>query len=153
MSLASLVHRKDVSIPQEPGADPIILSLRGLSLTDVRNLMNEGGATLANAYVQFTNGTATDETVPAILAKVLTETPDLIARTIATAAGEPDEWRSVRDAPMGTQLDLLMAIGELTFESDAAVKKLSAVVRGFATTAAQTSPTASANGAGQFEAK
>src|SRR5690606_9829538 len=49
--------------------------------------------------------------------------PDFVAEAVAMAAGEPDMADKVRKLPVGTQLEAIDAIMDLTFEAEGGVKK------------------------------
>lgn len=69
------------------------------------------------------------------LEKLLRELPDLAARIIATAAGEPEYWSNATHLPGPTQLEALAEIGRMTFTEPDSLKKfvqnLQAATRNF----------------------
>lgn len=117
------------------------ISVRGLSPADISALMKQdGGDALTALYARATTSIEPVE-MAALAAEILADIPQLVAHAIARAADEPDEWERVLDFPVGISMDLLLAIGELTFGSDVAVKKLLALASRYAPSASnQVSP-------------
>lgn len=138
MSLARGIPRRAVGLPNAEGDEPVSISVRGLSGLDIAAILREdGGAALAGLYVQLTTGETTAESVASVGLDMLAELPDLVAHIIARAADEPENWELVRGMPVGLQMDLLDAIGELTFASETARKKVLEAVLRFVTKPSQ----------------
>ena len=88
----------------------LILSQLG-SIEQVFNLVEEAGvknpSDLANVDIAEVGQ------------RLLVHMPEFIARVIAYAAHEPDQWDKVRHLPAPTQLECLKKIGALTFNDEA----------------------------------
>jgi hypothetical protein len=59
----------------------------------------------------------------AFLQKVVRELPSLVAKVIAIAADEPDEYSKVEKLPFPAQLEAVLAVGQMTFEDEDGLKK------------------------------
>lgn len=151
MSLTKLVPSKTVTVEDGEGGTET-LTVRGLSLVDIRGLMqDEGGAALAQLYRRLVGegGAAiTPEAVGEAIGEVLELLPELAAHAIARAVGEPDNWEAAMALPVGVQMDLLEAIAELTFKSDRASKKVWEVVSRYAKAQPPGRPSISKTGSG-----
>lgn len=62
------------------------------------------------------------EQLVGVLAGIVTKLPDLTAKVIAEAAGEPEHWEKVKSLPTPVQLDAVLQIGKLTFDGEDSVK-------------------------------
>jgi hypothetical protein len=58
-----------------------------------------------------------------LIAALLEKLPDLVAKIICIAAGEPGAEAQVRAMPFAVQMDALMAVSELTFVEADSLKK------------------------------
>lgn len=108
-----------------PGGDFI---LRGISFDKLARLMVAGNradieAVIEELSVAMNAADKKDEgALLDTLKGLLVKLPALAAKMIAICANEPDEWQKVEDLSMATQLDALLAIGRLTFNSEDAIK-------------------------------
>jgi hypothetical protein len=112
---------KDLVIPSEtikvPGGE---LAVRGLGLDSVVFLMRTHGASLQDVYARARAGELDPE---AIAASLFEESAVLAACIIACGCGEPEEFEKAMDLPAPTQIELLEAIGRMTFALEGGAKK------------------------------
>jgi hypothetical protein len=111
------VPRKDV--PTSGGT----FSVRGISLADLTAVFLAERHQLEAVYERVMNGSVSSDPEVAVL-QVLQSAPDVVARFIASANDEPDEWATVRDMPHADQLVLAIGVLEVTFESGGGVKNV-----------------------------
>jgi hypothetical protein len=111
------IPRKDV--PTSGGT----FSVRGVSLADLTEVFLAERHQLEAVYDRVMNGSVSSDPEVAVL-QVLQSAPDVVARLIASANDEPDEWATVRDMPLADQLVLALGVLEVTFESGGGVKKV-----------------------------
>lgn len=116
---------KDLVVPTETVevyGQPVVL--RGLTPADITRLLSSHRADL-DALVEEFNGKsgALDANAETMVMEFLQKMPALAAKVIAHAAGEPDEYEKVAALPFPVQIDMLMAVGRLTFEGPGSVKK------------------------------
>ncbi len=134
------------------------LEVGGISFHTLAQLFNQHGPTLALIYGQFVEAKGaqlTPQSFANILRVAMTDFSEVVHSGIAIACGEPDGAKTVARLPLPIQAELLEAVVELTFQSEADVKKLIEIVtRGMVGTAsamtALTAKTPSSNGAGSF---
>jgi len=138
---------KDWSLPTSsfplPGGGEI--AVRGVSAEQVAALVREDRDTLRAIYAQVTDrddvqqvaqavetGEETPDVagldMPDVANELLNTAPQLVAKVIAWAAGEPDQVEAARQIPMPSQLEILVEIGRLTFETTSPGKFLEAVI-------------------------
>lgn len=139
---------KEWSIPTTsfdlPGGGDI--AVRGLSVEQVVALVREDRDTLTSAFEAFTarddiaaaaKAMAEGEPAPEIdediavgdVASGLLETaPRLVAKIIAWAAGEHDAVEQAARLPFPLQLDILIEVGRLTFETTSPKKFMETVI-------------------------
>lgn len=110
----------------------VVAEVRGLSPADITNILVSVGDNLAGLFstaedfdeikVDTKNpDKAADQLLaawPKLVGSFATHLPDTLATIIANAADAPEEWEFVRDNyPMALQLEILVEIARLTFES------------------------------------
>lgn len=98
--------------------------VRGLGLDSIIHLICIQGAPLQAAYQKAEAGQLDVTAVAEIAATLMSESPVLVAHIIACGAGEPEEWAKVMAIPFAEQLELLEAIGRLTFALEGGPKKV-----------------------------
>lgn len=94
------------------------VAVRGLSFGDVTAILMEHGEEVVKMISEAqAAGTDQDQDqmVSAGMNYLLGEADVLLAKLIARAAGEPDSWPNVRNISAPKQLELLIAVFELTF--------------------------------------
>ena len=99
------------------------LTVRGINLFDIGEIFREHAAELENLYQDHI--VAGDELPPTQqLAQVLLKSaPEVVAKLIARACDAPTEVEKARTLPAMAQVQVLIAIAELTFHSEEEVKK------------------------------
>lgn len=112
---------KDLVIPSEtiqvPGGE---ITVRGLGLDSVIFLLRTHGGPLQEVYAKARAG----EIDPHALAgSLFEESATLAGCIIACAAGEPEEFEKAVALPAPTQVELLEAVGRLTFALEGGAKK------------------------------
>lgn len=135
MALNFSIPKKTVSLPDGDGGDTANITVRGLSPSDISLLLREDNGEVIGAIYRSMNGATTAEGVAEVITNLLGELPDMIAKIIARAADVPDEWEVVAQIPLGSQYELIEAIGSLTFASESARKKLMSLIAGYLTPA------------------
>lgn len=133
------VQKKTVPLWEADGEEQS-LTVRGLSPTDISEILSQEEGALGELYLAFTNLAGDPLDLGTHLARLIDKMPALAARIIAQAADIPEEWEDVLDVPVGPQTELLDAITKLTFKSDESAKKAWEVVKAFARMAASKSP-------------
>lgn len=117
----------DLVIPTETfSVGGTTIQIRGLNVTDIAYLFineREGVERFIDLWEQ-----SKGEVTPEFTTTVLRELPDLVAKAIASACGEPDAWENAKGINGPTQLLVLNAIGRLTFEDVAPKKFLEGVL-------------------------
>lgn len=118
----------DIKVPTEDVAVPGgILTVRGLSLNDLTELLSGFRAELETIFAHFEKmGDVTMEGMAEIADTLLLKSPTLVAHAILLAADEPITQDSVQQAlrlSIGVQTDAIEKIGRLTFEGSGGVKK------------------------------
>lgn len=96
------------------------LTVRGISFDDVSLLISrhrEALETAISSVAQAGGDTG------AILAPLIQQLPELAAQVIACATDAPELAEKARKLPVTAQLDVLLAVGRLTFEEAGGVKK------------------------------
>lgn len=115
---------KDLVIPSAtvavPGGE---VTVRGLGLDSVVFLLRTHAEPLQEVYLKATAGDIDGLDTHAVAAAMLDESATLAACIIACAAGEPEEIDKAMGLPAPSQLELLEAIGRLTFAMEGGAKK------------------------------
>lgn len=107
------------------------LHLEGLSLEHVAILVREHLPDLEALFEVFAGaGTQTVEDFQRIAFALVTQAPGFAANLIALAAGEPKAAENAMRIPAPTQVDLIVAIGDLTFVEVGGVKKSLGTIAG-----------------------
>jgi len=125
---------KGYSLPTKridlPGDEESFFNVRGLSLSDLSQLSAVHFPQLALLFSEGKRKLAEsdrgleDIDIAEMAKLALMTAPAAVAHGIALAADEPEEVETIERLPGPTQLSALMSIAELTFHSDAEVKKL-----------------------------
>lgn len=117
---------KDIPVPtQKVTVRGEEVTLRGLSARDVLTLLLEHREDM-DALVAQAQDVGTDEAMAnaeSMVLGLLRDAPELVAKAIALAADEPDAAEVVARLALPDQLELIMAVGRLTFEEAGGVKK------------------------------
>lgn len=154
-----------MSLGKSRSGEEITVTLNPISFFDLSKLVNKHGPVFALAYAKFTvekkKNDLRPETVGLMLADAAKEFPEAVGEIIALSAGEPDMASKAAKMKVTLQAEALMRIVQLTFESEAEVKKFVEIVTKMfvATTGTINSltdrngPTLSANGGGSFASK
>lgn len=112
---------KDLVIPSEtirvPGGE---ITVRGLGLDSVIFLLRTHGGPLQDVYARARSGELDPH---AIAGSLFEESATLAGCIIACGAGEPDEFEKAMGLPAPSQIELLEAIGRMTFALEGGVKK------------------------------
>jgi len=121
MGLKNL-HSLEVTIDTPHGP----LSVRGLSLDDVTRLVRRHRAITAALYDQMTTGGIALDDHTILGGVIMDQAPDLAAEIIALAAGDGDEASIIiaKRLPFPIQLEVLEAVGNQTFSTEAGTKKV-----------------------------
>lgn len=107
------------------------LHLEGLSLEHVAILVREHLPDLEALFEVFTNAGVKDaEDFKKVAFALVTQAPGFAANLIALSAGEPDAAENAMRIPAPTQVDLILAIGDLTFVEVGGVKKALGTIAG-----------------------
>jgi hypothetical protein len=123
MALRDLVvARKSVSVM---GTD---LSVRGLSFHDLSRLVVDHRADFVAVMEQIQGSDAAE--MGGLVQSIASTAPALVAKVIALACDEPDLAEAAASIPMPVQLELVLAIGELTFTEPGALPKFLASLTG-----------------------
>lgn len=119
---------KGLRIPTRPVtvADGVIVTVRGLSFTDISALVKDYAPALKGVFEELTGGKADFSMDDAVqFAGVLLKTaPELSAAVIAHASGEPASIAEAMTLPFPAQLELLEAVAQLTFATEGGAKKV-----------------------------
>lgn len=122
-----------------PGSDEHIV-VRGLSVSDLAWLAQNYGSPLATAFDRFRDNGASvtaEDLTALVTGDLMIEGPLLVAAVIATAAGLRDNVDGASRLPLSLQLELLTAVGELTFAQEGGSKKVFETVIRMATAVTQ----------------
>lgn len=112
--------RKSITVPGCSEA----LEVEGLSLSSLAILVQTHMADLDAVFDLFVSGAETKpDQIADFLGSVIMQAPGLAANIIAVAAGQPKGAPNVEKMPFSVQLDILMAVGDLTFTEPGSVKK------------------------------
>lgn len=107
------------------------VTLRGLSLVDMMQVVPRFGSQIALVFGKVYAGTTVDGDSVIELAKALaTEAPELVAEILALASDEytPKAISIAAKLPFTKQIEMLEAVYNNTFASEADVKKLQEVI-------------------------
>jgi hypothetical protein len=98
-------------------------SVRGITFDSVARLIASGQRSDIDLALEELMGAKDDpDQLMGALAGLVAKLPDLTAKVIAEAAGEPEHWEKVKQFPVPVQLDALLVIGKLTFDGEDSVK-------------------------------
>jgi len=115
---------KNILIPtQEFVVRGETIKVRGLSFADIAYLIGEHKDDLEEIVRRAREGASSGEDMSGMVAGLIREMPDLAAKIVACAADEPEAADVVKRLPFPTLLEILMAVGRLTFEETGGVKK------------------------------
>lgn len=126
---------RDYKLPTEtvkgPGGE---FTVRGLSLSDVSNLLRLHGEALEGVYLEKIVNSEDDPeafNMAALARAVMEAAPMAVAQAIAQAADEPDLASTVGRMPIPVQMDAIEKVLALTFHTEDDVKNVvGAVLRG-----------------------
>lgn len=126
---------RDLKLPTEtiqlPGGE---FTVRGLSLSDISNLLRLHGEALEGVYLESIVNSDDDPeafNMAALARTVMQAAPMAIAQAIAQAADEPDTADMVARLPIPVQMDAIEKVLALTFHTEDDVKNVvGAVLRG-----------------------
>lgn len=100
------------------------LSVRGLSLEDISALVQHHLPDIEALFDLFANlSEQTDQQFETVVVSLLQAAPGLAANIIALAADEPDHPKEAAMLPAPLQVEVLLKIGNFTFEEVGGVKK------------------------------
>lgn len=105
------------------------ISVRGLNFADLSSLIQEHREDLdalinkASERQEEAENAENPQSDQQLVFELIKEVPELAAKVIAHASGEPDKWEHAYRLGFPSQLDLLMAIGQMTFQEAGGVKK------------------------------
>ena len=119
MSLSNLVIPSKAI--QFPGNDDLVV--RGLGLSSIVFLVTHNKGPLVEVFDRVQSGELDATTAEAFAMEMAGEFPVLVAMIIAAGCGEPEQWPACVDIPISIQLELLVAIGELTFSAAGGLEK------------------------------
>lgn len=99
-------------------------TVHGVTANDVMRMLFEAERDVSRALDALDKIKSGDEAdAKETIVALLRETPELVARIIASAADEPDAWQTVLRLPVSVQAEALAAVWTLTFEEPDSVKK------------------------------
>lgn len=129
MSLAAFQPEKQTV---EIGAG-VSLSIRGLSLNDISNLIKLHAGDLDGVFDLYSQASESGRDFDGIvfanyLMQLISSAPGLVSSIIATAADEPDQVDNAALLPLPVQYDIMQKIFGLTFSDIATLKKIFADV-------------------------
>jgi len=119
MSLKNLVI--PTATIQFPGNDDLVV--RGLGLDSIVFLITNNKGPLVELFERVQSGDLDATSAEAFAMEMAGTFPVLTAQIIACGCGEPNEWPNAVNIPISIQLDLLVAIGELTFSAAGGLEK------------------------------
>lgn len=128
---------KDLELPKSDVqiSDNAKIVVRGLSSSDFSKLINKFGPTLVSLFDtlkdRFDGGDIDGEDIATVAQLALQAAPDLVAEVIALAADEPDQVEAAKRLRVSVQIEALEKILNLTFTSEAEVKKSVEIVTGW----------------------
>lgn len=98
--------------------------VHGVTANDVMRMMFDAEKDVGRALDAFEKAQGADSAdASRMIALLLREVPELVARLIASAADEPTAWPTVLRLPVSVQAEALSAVWNLTFEEPDSVKK------------------------------
>lgn len=99
-------------------------SVEGLSLEDVSVLVREHLPDLEGLFdiFQKANVSASTDLVP-VVQSLVSQAPGFAANLIAIASREPDAAANAAKIPFPKQVEIILAIGDLTFKETGGIKK------------------------------
>lgn len=108
------------------------IHLVGLSLEHITILVREHLSDLEAIVEIISGGESLDQIqdFKNVAFSLVTQAPGLAANIIAIAANEPDQAEAVMRIPAPTQIEILLAIGDLTFMEVGGIKKAMGSVAG-----------------------
>ena len=115
------------------------LSVRGLSFADLSRLVIDHRDDFIAAVATVRGSDAVD--MGAMAAEIARMAPGLVAKVIALACDEPDLTEAAGSLPAPEQMDVLMAVGKLTFVEPGAAPKFFASLTGLLEQGRQQIPT------------
>ena len=99
-------------------------TVHGVTANDVMRMLFEAERDVSRALDALDKIKSGDEAdAKETIVALPRETPELVARIIASAADEPDAWQTVLRLPVSVQAEALAAVWTLTFEEPDSVKK------------------------------
>ena len=120
---------KDLQIEtQEVRVGKSKITLRGLSFADMTRLLLEEQDAFKEAFDLVVSKTGEDfenldaETLVPVVKLLAAKFPPLMAKFIACACDEPEQWEKVLKMTGPAQLEALMAVGRLTFTEPDSLK-------------------------------
>jgi hypothetical protein len=98
--------------------------VEGLSLEDVSVLVREHLPDLEGLFdiFQKANVSASTDLVP-VVQSLVSQAPGFAANLIAIASREPDAAANAAKIPFPKQVEIILAIGDLTFKETGGIKK------------------------------
>lgn len=132
MALSDYKPKKEsVFVPIEGQTDNIEIPLRGLSATDISDIVtvhfNDMDA-VYEIYESTGDGEFGELRMLSLISKLITAAPGLIAHVIAVSADEPELVDVASLLPMASQYEAMSKIIALTFTDIATLKKVIADV-------------------------
>lgn len=110
-----------LSVPLAKGQS---VSLTGLSLESIATLVRIHEDELQGLFTILMNAREmSGDDFAKMAAPVASQAPGLVANIIALSAGEFDMAPTVARVPLPKQIELLIAVGKITFEEPGSVKK------------------------------
>jgi len=134
------------------------ISVRGISASDLFAVAQDYGPSIAILFGKFSSGEI-DQNIKKHMAMVMSEAPDLVGAIIALATDDyhPDSIKVAKQLPGNVQIELVEAIFNETFYSEAEVKKLTESLTRMITAASgvlkEMPQSVSLNGTGESDAK
>ena len=104
------------------------LTVRGLGLPAIVFLVRQHGPALQGFYEKIVSDEMDLANLPGLAAELAEQSVELVAQIIACGVGAPEKWGKLLGLPIGDQVALLEAVGELTFATEGGVKKVVATV-------------------------
>lgn len=126
---------RDITVNRRPIKDSggeTLFEVRGLTPFDIGILMQTQAVQMLAAFGRAREAVASGEISPEEVQNVITDliqsTPDVICGAIALAADEPEAVDNVRFLTLPVMTETLLTVYELTFTTEAELKKFVAVI-------------------------
>jgi hypothetical protein len=121
------IASRKVTVPN-PNGEPLELVVSGLSFDEIVGLVSAYGDELQAVYQEASTGETDVADVASLFWSMFNKAPEVVALIIALGINELDQVEKVGRLPLSVQLELLEAVGELTFISEGGPGKVLEIV-------------------------